>query len=465
MKPVIQERLLSLAQKKLKRFHYPGHKGRDLHFDPQALGQLDMTETFYTDDLQDPQDIIKRSQAQAARLYGSLDCFYGVGGSTMANYAALGGATQPGDTILVQRNAHKSVYQGAILAQLKVRTLSPRFNEAFSLLLDLDLEDLEEALRTQPKPRVLVLTSPSYQGVFLPLREIVDLAHREGVLVLVDEAHGAHLAFSSQRAYSALEAGADLVVQSAHKSLPALTGTSLLHRNTEAIDRDRLERFFRLFTTTSPSYLMLTSLEGALVAMAQEGEEKLSRLEAQLGPLKEGLRAGGAQVLEAKDLGTACPQLDFTKLSFRVPGYGGEDLLRALYDQGLNLEMAEGSLVTAVLSTQTSLEDLQALVAGVQALAPGKGSWPTSLYRPLDPDPVLDLREAFYREKTRLPLKEALGQVAGDFVLAYPPGVPLLLPGERIKKDHLELLEGAPAIRGLDDKGRIGVIDGDICSF
>ncbi|MDO5301099.1 MAG: aminotransferase class I/II-fold pyridoxal phosphate-dependent enzyme [Tissierellia bacterium] len=434
----LYRRLKNLAEENYLRLHYPGHKGR---LSWLTDGSLDYTETYGTDNLLEPEEILKTIQEDAARLYGVRASFYGVGGSTMALYAGLFSLTEVGERILVLRNAHKAIVQGAILRRLKVDSLELDFDEEWGIYTQVDLEKLEEALSARSYA-ALVVTSPDYFGNIQNLPEICALAHQYGTRVLVDEAHGAHLAFTDLAEHSAVR-HADLVVQSVHKSLSGLTGSALLHVAGD-VDVERVAEWVHAFTTTSPSYLMLVSIEEALLEASEGDWEGLRRNLEALPQL------AGDELLFYRP----SPH-DFTKIMFQRRGYTGEELSQSLYERGINVEMSLGPYALAVASLSTTEEDVMRLAKTLRELPPGRGSGEKTIYRPHPRRKIMEPYEAQEEGGLWLPPREALGKVSRRALYAYPPGIPLLLPGEEITRELLEM-EG---LLGLKD-GRMEIIHG-----
>lgn len=451
MEPILQKRLKKLRDKNYIRLHYPGHKGKEGGFDPEQVFALDYTETYGTDNLLHPQEIIKESQKRASEVFGSLDTFYGVGGSTMAIYACVFALAKPGQEILLQRNCHKSVYQAAILRSLKVRTIDPVYDEEKGLLLGIGPDTLDKYLRENPGIKTLVLTNPSYYGVILDLKVLVAIAHKYRVRVLVDEAHGAHLIFSHLEEYSALRSGADLVVHSAHKSLAAMTQTALVHRNTHWVSREELLGKISLFTSTSPSYIFLISIEGAISKIASLKKEQKEYFLTLVKNFRQEARELGFDLYEGSQDKTVAAY-DFMKIFFRFPGYSGEELSDELYKRGVNMELTDGPFVLGVLSQNSSKKDLKLTLEVMKSIPKRAGTWKKGIYQPIERIRKQEIYESFNEEGRWIDLDKAVGQTALDFIHQYPPGIPLILPGEEITAGHVVILKENRGIIGLKEE-------------
>ncbi len=437
-------------KQKLQRhsFHFPGHKGKwkTLY---QDLASLDTTETFGTDNLAKPEGILKDAMEEISAIYKSHRTFFCMGGSTMGIYAGLYALSRPGDKVGVQRNAHRSVFQACELLNLKIEILDVEKNSD-GLAKSLSVESLKKAENLD----ILVVTSPSYYGFLAPMKEIMDYAQDKKVKILVDEAHGGHLPFFKKEA-SALNFGADIVVHSVHKMLPGLTSTALVHSGPR-VDEKKLQRGLNLFTTTSPSYLMMVSIDKAVHWMDENGREKLQELDAYLKLKEEELKEAGVRLVED-------PDKDSFKVLMEVPGYGGKDLYdRLFYDYGLAMEMYDNRFVLAVVTAFDDKEDLDALVEGVKSLEkrpPLKRTWPRELVLE-ERNLTIDRRSG--GEKS-LYYKEALGYRALDFITPYPPGIPIIFPGQKIGPDHIKTIQAylkeGIHLEGLDQKERMEVMD------
>lgn len=448
MEPVLQNRLKKIKEKKLVRLHYPGHKGREGGFPPQELFSLDMTETYGTDNLLKAEEIIKESQEMAAKTFGTLNTYYGVGGSTMALYASIYAMAKEGQEILVQRNCHKSVYQGAMLRNLKIRTIDPDYDEENGLLLGLQPHHLQIYLKENPETKALVLTNPSYYGVMQDLKSLIDIAHSYGVLVLVDEAHGGHLPFSHLKEYSALNCGADLVVHSAHKSLAAVTQTALLHRNSHRISHENIQEKISLFTSSSPSYIFLLSIEASICKIAHWEKGKKKDFLNNLQVFRQKAKALGYHFYEPA-IDKNLVAYDFMKIFFSYPGYSGEELSEELYKRGINLELSDGAYVLGVLSQNTEKEDLERLLEAMSTLEKGTKTVKKGIYKQSKRRIAKEVQESYSCQGQWLELDKAIHKISNNYIYQYPPGVPLVLPGEVLTEEIVAILKEGTGLVGL----------------
>ncbi len=420
--------------------HMPGHKRRGEAVCGSFPWSCDITEIDGFDDLHDPQGVLREIELHAESLWGSERSWLLVNGSTCGILASVCAAVRPGDPVLIARNCHKSVYHGAELLGLQPAYLLPECG-SFPFCGSVTPGAVEEALRLHPKARAVILTSPTYEGIVSDIASIAGICHRRGVPLIVDEAHGAHLGFAEGFPKSAVQCGADLVVQSLHKTLPAPTQTALLHLCGRLVDPERVAHQLDIFETSSPSYLLMAMAGACLRFLEREGAERfaaysrrLRRFEEQCAPLCRLILFRKAALRAAEGF---CWDLDPGKL---VIGCGksapsGPSLAQILREHyHIETEMAQPDFLLAM----TSLMDED---AGFDRLAQAlleidrRCSAPEPLPRPVPPalpEAVLPIREALDAEWEILPWDRSAGRVSAGYVWAYPPGIPWLTPGERI---------------------------------
>lgn len=458
MKRPVYDALVALKQEDSLSFHFPGHKGRESNIPwHELMPMIDTTETNGMDNLLEPKGIIKESEEEAARVLGAKHTLYAVNGSTGSIYIAIASVTKPGDKILVQRNCHKSVYNAMILNQLQPAYVYPQYNERYNLLTGVSVAAVEKALKAHADAKAVVLTYPNYYGVCYDLKTIAKRVHEAGMILVVDEAHGAHLNFSATLPPSALECGADLVIQSTHKTLPSLTQTSMIQVGSDRVDINKLRDRFQLYTTTSPSYLFTVSNEMAVAYMDTEGRQILKDQEVYLPAYKERLaQIPGVSVFmdDPKDE-TVC-RVDPTKILMRLDGVRGTRLKLELYRRhNIRIEMADYYHALALTSVMSTQEDLECLVRAMENLAqtlPKEEMIHTSIDMPR-PVQGMEPAKAYHHKKRLVKIDEAVGAVAAAPVIPYPPGVPLVATGEVVTQDVVDYLhflqEGEHNIVGL----------------
>ena len=444
----LYEELVSYSNQNILPCHMPGHKRKSFGFLPEDFVALDVTEVEGTDNLHDPQGILKAAMERAAGLCHARETYFLVNGSTVGILAAVSAAVPEGGTLLCARTSHKSVYHAIYLRGLKAEYLYGRPCEAADLTEPPEPEELAEALERCPQAKAVLITSPTYEGRIAKVRELAQLAHAHGLPLIVDEAHGAHLGWSKSFPESACEAGADLVIQSTHKTLPAPTQTALLHRNSDRVDAEKLRRFLRIYETSSPSYPLMAGIDNALHVMETEGARLLEDLKERylslLGDLQRECRT-------LRFVPFAEGRQDPGKLVISCAGSGvtGRELARILRrEYGIETEMSMPTLVLAMLTVADDAEDFQRLKKAILAVD-GKLSenkekdtdaGPLATVAPA-PEAVCTIREAWDAQMQESPLAEASGKISGSFLYLYPPGTPILVPGERVGEAQIRTVE------------------------
>lgn len=420
-------------------FHMPGHKRR-----PEAAFlnpyTIDITEIDGFDNLHDAHGILAQEMTRAAALWGSRRTFFLVGGSTCGNLAGISAGIRRGDRVLVGRNAHKSVYNALILNGLRPVYLLPQEDAAFGISGSLSAAAVERTLKAQPDIRLVVITSPTYEGVLSDIPAIAQAAHRHGALLMVDEAHGAHLGLAEGFPPSALAGGADIVVQSLHKTLPALTQTALLHIGSDRVDVDEVARQLSVFETSSPSYVLMASISSCVSRLERERVPLFAAYQARLRRFDEAVR-------ELRCLRVLCHGADALS---RHPAFAGFDpgklviscrgteltgpalaeLLRHKYL--LEPEMAASDYVLCMTSssdTDDGFDRLAAALLEIDAALKRTDAPPPPPPLTLPPS-ACPMEEALAAAGQPAPLAACAGGISREFVWAYPPGIPLLTPGE-----------------------------------
>ena len=436
MKTPVLEMLNNIRKEERIPFYMPGHKLGRLFGDTAIPLSYDITEIEGADDLHAPTGAIREAEGLAAKAFGAAHTFFLVGGATAGIHAMIGATVSDGEEILVSRAIHKSAVYALSHAGAKAIFLSPRRNaDGF---LAVSPEDLAAKLRAFPNVKAFYLTNPDYYGNSQNLAELVGICHAAGVRVLVDEAHGAHFAFHPRMPQTAMAAGADMAVNSAHKTLPALTGSAYLHL-AHAEDVPRVAEMLRAFETSSPSYLMMASLDYARAYM-EEHREAFSALLAQIEEI----------------FGVSpSPFRDSTRLVFtpkNMSGYKMAELLRRQYR--IEPEMADDDHVVMIVTLGNTVEELRELRDAVEEIGrmPGeKKPLPVVSF----PECILSPRALRNAEGVWIPLREAVGRQSIGMVYLYPPGIPVLLPGETVSAETAhELLARSAAgitIHGLSE--------------
>ncbi|WP_028390542.1 aminotransferase class I/II-fold pyridoxal phosphate-dependent enzyme [Bacillus cihuensis] len=439
--------LIRHKEKQTRSFHVPGHKNgmvfaeraRSL-FDP--LLSIDVTEISGLDDLHAPEGPILEAQNLLACLYGVRNSYFLVNGSTVGNMAMILGSLNEGETVLVQRNCHKSVLNGLMLASVKPVFIEPKVDEDWGISEGLQLESVKEAFRLYPQTKAIIVTHPTYYGHCGGLSEIIEFAHSKRIPVLVDEAHGAHLSLGDPFPQSAIEAGADIVVHSAHKTLQAMTMGSYLHINSSLIVREKVEFYLQMLQTSSPSYPIMASLDLARFYLASFGEnDKTDLMKNILGFRKELDEIRHIELLK-KDM------LDPLKITIRShKNITGFEFQHRLEEKGVFTELADHKNVLLVLplmkeNSSEYFQNIASVIADVVCV--GKGEVKndlvykqSGLITPL----ALTYPEMKKRKMQFISFQKSMGMIAAEMVTPYPPGIPLIMMGERITEEQIQYLE------------------------
>ncbi len=425
--------------------HMPGHKRQGQDY---LIGaDLDITEIDGFDNLHDAEGLLRDAMAHAAAVWGSDHAAFCVNGSTGGILAAIHAVAGQGGTILVARNCHKSVWHAIELCRLDPVWLTPPVADNCDIFVSMPVSVVEEALDAHPDARLVVITSPTYEGVISDIAAICAAAHRRGVPVLVDEAHGAHLGFSPFPD-GAVRAGADIVIQSLHKTLPSLTQTAIAHVQGALVDYAAFLRSKNIFETSSPSYLLMAACDGCAHLLVDRPE-----LVADWHTMLDDFRAQTADLRRLRVLtpdGKGVFAYDPSKLilSTRGTSLTGPALMARLRDEHrIELEMASGDYALAMTGLGTTREHLARLADALAAIDATLDSAPTPAALTLPPPPEQTMRpaDAIAAAKAVLPLHESEGRIAAGYLWAYPPGIPLLAPGQRIDRAALDAID---ALRG-----------------
>jgi arginine/lysine/ornithine decarboxylase len=454
-KTPLLDTLLDRAKRKVISFHTPGHKnGRGLDkklasYTGREFLALDVTVFPEVDSLHDPTGPIKKAQMLMAEAYGVEQTLFLVNGSTVGNMAMIMSACRPGESIIISRNAHKSTLGGIVLSGVWPIWVQPTVDQNLDVLFDSTPEQIEKALKQFPEAKAVFVTSPTYNGITTNLKKIADICHARGKVLLVDEAHGAHLKFHKNLPMSAIDAGADLIVQSTHKTLSAFSQGSVLHFNSKLMDISRVKRIVSMLQTTSPNYLTMASLDLARYQMFSEGEDILSKLiehseraRAEINHLKNFTCFTRAEI-QGRGF-----DLDVTKLTINVTrsGYSGQRISEILAkDFNIQVDAADLFNLIAITGTGTNKQDLDSLVKALSEIDHMKQgeaqNWVLNIPS-LSTELVMNPRDVFllYRSK-RVPLRKAIGHISAQPLTPYPPGIPVLIPGERVTLEIVEYLE------------------------
>jgi len=450
---IILNRLVKIEKRKGVSFHVPGHKKGRIFTDIPVfmeMGKLDLTELPETDNLHDPKELILKAQNRASNLYKTMESHFLVNGTTGGILAAISAMANPGEKVLLQRDCHRSVFHGIAINNLEPLYIKPKFAVLPSRKLSVLPIQIEEAFKANPEIGLVILTYPSYDGVCFDIKAISKIVHEKGALLLIDSAHGAHLGFSDLFPDSPLKFGADVVVQSTHKTLPAFTQGSMLHINSKGVDLARMKRMLAVYQSSSPSYLLMAGIDSAIGIMEDQGRFLMERLWGEIEKFTEELKKiPGINIWDRKtmqsDFGFDFDQskilLDFSNMG--ISGFHVAEILRKKYE--IYVEMAGLHSLLLVTSIGNSANDFSKAEAALKAILNDKTLYEApvkmSEYSYRIPQMAILPGHAFYKKVRELPLSEAEGKISGSYLTPYPPGIPLVCPGEIIPSETIAYLK------------------------
>ncbi|AGX03690.1 MULTISPECIES: aminotransferase class I/II-fold pyridoxal phosphate-dependent enzyme [Bacillaceae] len=462
--------LLAHAKKNPIQFHIPGHK-KGAGIDPEfrefigdnALS-IDLINIGPLDDLHQPKGIIKQAQDLAAEAFGADHTFFSVQGTSGAIMTMVMAVCGPGDKIIVPRNVHKSVMSAIVFSGATPIFIHPEVDEKLGISHGITTDSVEKALSQHPDAKGVLVINPTYFGISANLKEIVEIAHSYEVPVLVDEAHGVHIHFHEDLPMSAMQAGADMAATSVHKLGGSMTQSSILNVKGNLVSPKRVQSILSMLTTTSTSYLLLASLDVARRRLATEGKELIERtidlaqyMRKEINEVDR-LYCVGDEILETK----AAYDYDPTKLiisvkELNVTGYDVEKWLREKFN--IEVELSDLYNILCIITPGDTKQEADALLAALRELSAG-GLQETERKdaKVMLPNiPVLSLtpRDAFYAETELVPFDESEGRIIAEFIMVYPPGIPIFIPGEIITKDNLVYIktnmEAGLPVQGPED--------------
>ena len=458
----LYDKLIAYSKTDAYPYHMPGHKRRLCGNIPSEIMNMDITEIDGFDNLHQPEDIIKQLQEKAAELYHAEKSHFLVNGSTCGILSAISAALPEGGHILMARNCHKSAYHAAYLRGLRVTYVYPPMLSDFDIYDAVTPEQIAEALEEYSDIEAVLIVSPTYEGRIADVQAIAEVVHTKGIPLIVDEAHGAHLGLEEGFACNSNQAGADIVIHSVHKTLPALTQTALLHCNGNRINREKLERFLHIYQSSSPSYLLMAGIDNALQVVKEPGKELFQQFKASFYRMLEELSTCKhlrimTNVSHKQDIGKLVIDCKHTEIS----GKQLYDILRERYH--LQLEMACESYCLAMFTigddasayermTEALLEIDRELQGVAECRAGLKEEYPLLSQVGITQRAGIPLSKAWDIPWEEIPLQKAVGRDVADFVNLYPPGVPLLVPGEILSESLCEKLTALLA-QGLNVQG------------
>ena len=450
----LYEALLNHRLNRIVHLDVPGHKGgrgnKELRdFLGRTCLQSDVNSMKPLDNLCHPVGVIKEAQDLAADAFGAKNAFFMVNGATAGVQAMILSSCKPGDKIILPRNVHRSAINALVLTGAYPVYINPGVDQRLGIALGMAMEDVERTIAQHPDAKAILVNNPTYYGVCSNLKEIVRLAHQKGMMVLCDEAHGTHFYFGEDMPLSGMAAGADMAAASVHKTGGSLTQSSILLCG-EKVNADYVRQIINLTQTTSASYLLMSSLDIARRNLALHGVEMFQKTCDFVSYAREEINQIGGYYAFGRELcnGDTVYDFDPTKLSIhtRDVGLAGievYDLLRDEYD--IQIEFGDIGNILAIVSAGDRELEIERLISALSEIKRLYGKDPTGMFDHEYIPPVVKLppQQAFYSPKESVPIEESLGRVCTEFVMCYPPGIPILAPGELVTGEILQYIRYA----------------------
>ena len=474
--PVL-EALEQMKAARLVPFDVPGHKrGRGNRELAEFLGQncldVDVNSMKMLDNLCHPVSVIRDAEQLAADAFRAAHAFFIVGGTTAAVQAMILSTVKPNEKIIMPRNVHRSAINALILCGAQPVYINPQVDEQLGISLGMKVADVETAIKNNPDAKAILVNNPTYYGVCSDIERLVEIAHAHGMKLLADEAHGTHLYFHDRLPKAAMHVGADMAAVSMHKSGGSLTQSSLLFCS-DSINVGYVHQIINITQSTSGSYLLMSSLDISRRNLALHGQAIFDKVIDMVEYARDEINAIGGYYAYSRELidGDSVADFDITKLSVftRPIGLAGievYDLLRDEYD--IQVEFGDIANILAYVSVGDRPKDIERLVAALAEIKRIYRKDPSKMLKAEYIDPIVDCnpKDAFYSNKKSLPIEETIGETAAEFLMCYPPGIPILAPGERITKEILDYIRYAKKkgcqITGPEDMTikRLQIIDG-----
>lgn len=462
----VYEALEELRKKRVVPFDVPGHKrGRGNPELKELLGEkcvsIDVNSMKPLDNLCHPMSVIKDAEELAAEAFGADHAFFMVGGTTSSVQSMVLSACKAGEKIILPRNVHKSVINALVLCGAIPVYVNPEVDKKLGISLGMETDELERAILANPDAVCVLVNNPTYYGICSDLKKIVELAHAHNMLVLVDEAHGTHLYFGKDLPINAMAAGADMASVSMHKSGGSLTQSSLLLTN-KSVSWEYVSQIINLTQTTSASYLLLSSLDISRRNLVLRGAESFAKVREMAEYARAEINDIGGYYAYGKELinGKSVYDFDVTKLSIYTRGIGLAgievyDLLRDEYD--IQIEFGDIANILAYISIGDRIQDIERLVGALSDIKRlySKDESQMLATEYINPTVCVSPQKAFYAPKESMPIRETAGRICSEFVMCYPPGIPILAPGEIITDQIIEYIEYAKekgcSMQGTED--------------
>lgn len=463
-KTPLADALKQMKEKSYIPFDVPGHKA-NLSFLSDYFGKecvsLDFNSRRDIDYLCDPKGVILEAEVLAAEAFSAKDAFFMTGGTTSAVQAMIMSVCNPGEKIILPRNVHYSVIYAVIISGAVPVYINPSIHKKLGISLATDLKTLEACLSAHPDAKAVFVNNPTYYGICPNLKAIVEMVHKRGMKVIVDEAHGTHFYFSDKLPACAMKCGADMSAVSMHKTGGSLTQSSIL-LSSGGISRAHIENIINLTRSTSSSYLLMASLDLARRNLAMNGSKDIEKIISFCDKTREAINSVGPYYAFSKEIidGESVFDFDTTKISVNTMGLGlaGIEVYTVLRDEyGIQIEFGDICNFLAISTLADEEKYHQALVDALKKIALDKPNRNTIKYsyEYVEPVVVMTPREAFYSQKEAVSIERSYGRISAMSVMCYPPGIPLLAPGELVTSEIIEHIKFA-AQKGCSVVGLVG---------
>ena len=424
---------------------------------------MDTTEIPGTDNLHSPEGIIKESQERASEVFKSDETYYLINGSTCGIQAAIMALCPPKSKIIANRDCHQSVINACILGDVDPVYINSEVDKNTNILKGINIDDAIKVIDSNLDAKAIILTYPTYYGMTYDLKRVCDYAHSKDIAVIVDEAHGAHLGLSEELPKTALEQGADIVIQSTHKTLPSFTQSSMIHIQGDRVNKEQLVSILKIIESSSPSYMLMASLEIAVDIYNKYGTKLMNELLNNIDKLKNSFKENNGIGFYDTDDKT---KIFISTINMGLIGYELETILREEYNIQVELSNYYGSLLICTIgndnddfkSLETALNEILEKYRSNKNIE--KIEYPNNI-----PVKKLTPREAFYKEKKSVKIYESVGKICGEYIIPYPPGISLTSPGEIITNEIIDYMlfckEKGMNVSGLKDSnlGQIQIIE------
>lgn len=463
------EGVLKYSKENNISFSMPGHKGGAGFLSTEEgkklyenLCKIDITEVDGVDNLYHPEGIIKEAQELLSNFYGSKKSYFLVNGSTSGNLAMIFSCFKEGEKVIVERNCHRSIFNGIIMKKLKPIYIGNKIDKRYNAPTSIDMEHFSCLLEQHKDAKGIIITYPNYYGICTDLKTIISQAKQCGMKVLVDSAHGAHFGVNERLPESAVKLGADMVVMSSHKTLASFTQTAYLHVN-ENVDIDKVDFYVSSFLSTSPSYVLMSSMDYGRYYLEEHGREGYEQLIERANRYRKKLNKLQWLHVLGEDK-ASYPAIDLSRFVINLrDGLSGHKLLDYLRSRKIQCEMSDASNVVLIFSIFNSEEDFKELYKALEACSPEFLKDNCVQIKDMHiPQIKLLPYEVIERKKIKINLREAEGKICGNAVVPYPPGIPIVNLGEIIDSDSLNMiryyLECDVTVLGIDD-GKIAVVE------